>query len=279
MLNASASKEIAEYRGIKPSAGWLTVNRECNMRCEFCYAKGTNYEPSENMSIQTALSLMSAMQSVGVTNVTLIGGEPTLWNPLFEFISEAKRVGMKTTLVTNATRLGNDSFWNIYRENHCTKTSLSIKAFNEESYLCVTGHSNFQITKTGISRALELDSTRATVVYTGEKPEEIVALARFAASCGAKSLGISPATPIYVGGKPESEFLIHPELFVRGIVEHYDELDQIFDGKFSLSVKLPLCMWPRNLIKKMMERSQIYTGWRVSERLCAGHRNERKSYD
>lgn len=266
MSNAAAPENISTNRGIKPSVGWLTVNRECNMRCEFCYAKGTNYDPTENMSLETALKLMSAMKSVGVTNLTLIGGEPTLWNPLFEFIDEAKRVGMKTTLVTNATRLGNDSFWNAYRENPCTRTNLSIKAFDEESYRCATGHSNFQITKTGISRALELDSSRASVVYTGENPEEIIALARFAASCGAKSIGISPATPAYVNGAPESEFLVHPERFVRGIVENYDELDQIFAGKFSVSVKLPLCMWPRTLIKKMMERSQIYTSCQLQHR-------------
>lgn len=254
-------------RGLKPQVGWLTVNRECNMRCSWCYAKGTNYDPADNMSFNLAVELATTMKSLGVKKVTLIGGEPTLWPHLLDFVPVAHDLGLATTLVTNATRFGIDRFWNAYRATHCTHTNLSIKAFDESSYRDTTGRSNFEVTKKGISRALTLESSvAASVVYTGEEVDEIVELARFTRECGAEGLTISPSTPAYVDGKPEVGFVSHPTKFVAGIVKHYEELNALFCGNISISVKLPLCIWPRDFILLLTDRGQIYSTCQLQHR-------------
>lgn len=252
--------------GIKPRVGWLTVNRECNMRCEWCYAKGTEYNPHDNMTLETAIRLSEGMFANGVKSMILIGGEPTLWPHLFDYIRYANEKGLRTTLVTNATRFGADTFWEKYSALPASTTSISIKAFDEESYICITGRKNFETTKRGIKRAITLGGARATIVYTGEDIEGLINIAEFASDCGAKSLGISPSTPPYVKGKPDSEFLVHPQLFVQGIVANYDKLDRLFDGRFSISAKLPLCMWPKTLVKKMMDKGQLYTTCQLQHR-------------
>lgn len=57
---------IPEDRGVKPKVGWLNVNRACNMRCEWCYAKGTEYSAGDEMSLDLAIRLVEMMRSTGV---------------------------------------------------------------------------------------------------------------------------------------------------------------------------------------------------------------------
>lgn len=252
---------------VTPRTGWLTVNRECNMRCGWCYAKGTGYSKVNEMSLSLAKTLLLSMKESGVGKVILIGGEPTLWDYLFEFNIFARDLGVSTTLVTNGTRFAVDSFWIAYQDAPCNNTNLSIKAFDEESYRCVTGRTNFQQTKVGISRALSLqDPVNASVVYTGQDLLELVSLSRFAKECGAKSLSISPSTPSYVNGHPEPHGVTEPQKFVEAFVNSYNAIHEIFNGRISLSVKLPLCMWPRAFILKMMERNQIVTTCQLQHR-------------
>lgn len=252
---------------VEPKTGWITVNRECNMRCAFCYAKGTGYDKSDEITLEFAITLVDSMKETGVKKVILIGGEPTLWNGLFAFNSYAKSIGISTTLVTNGTRFSVDKFWHQYLDSPCDHTSLSIKAYDEESYKCVTGRSNFAQTKLGISRVLSLNiSANASVVYTGEDVSELLNLAKFARECGATGLTISPGTPAYVGGRPESGKVSHPQLFVDRFVECYESVQEIFNGKISLSVKLPLCMWPRDFILNMIAKDQIYSTCQLQHR-------------
>lgn len=251
---------------VRPTSGWLNVNRACNLRCEWCYAKGTNYKVEDEMSLELAVRLVGLMQSQGVTNVTLIGGEPTLWDPLFEFNRHCSEIGMRSTLVTNATRFGVDSFWEAYRKSPSSNVSLSVKGFDEASFRCVTNTTAFLTTKRGIERALSLEASHANVVYMGEDPNELVELARFAASCGARSLGISPSTLSFVQGKPDILNASDPRRFIANFVECYDELDELFQGRISVAIKLPLCLWPRNFIVNMMEKSQIMTTCQLQHR-------------
>jgi radical SAM protein with 4Fe4S-binding SPASM domain len=257
---------VSEDRGINPKVGWLNVNRACNMRCEWCYAKGTEYSASSEMSLDLAIRLVGMMRSAGVKNVTLIGGEPTLWEPLFDFNDFCNMEEIRTTLVTNGTRFGRDTFWQEYQESPSSTISLSIKAFDESSFKCVTGTSAFELTRLGMQRALSTQGCRASIVYTGNDRDELIQIARFAASCGAKSLGISSSTPAYVHGNPDVLHATQPQKFIDGIVIHYDELHELFEGRISIALKLPLCIWPRQFIIKLIERSQITTTCQLQHR-------------
>lgn len=251
---------------VTPSSAWLNVNRECNLRCSWCYAKGTEYKREDEMTLALAKRLMKISKPLGVKSVTLIGGEPTLWEPLLEFNHYCEEVGIRTTLVTNGTRFGTDSFWSRYLDSPCSNVSLSIKAFDEESFRCTTHTKSFATTKLGIERALSLSVARASLVYTGADIEELPKLGRFAVECGAKTLGISPSAPTFIKGKAEILNATDPRLFIPRFIRHYEELDEMFQGQISLAIKLPLCLWPRDFIVRMIERSQITTTCQLQHR-------------
>lgn len=257
---------ISTGRGVRPAISWLTVNRACNMRCGWCYAKGTEYRKEDDMTFDFATNLVDMMLPLGVRTVTLIGGEPTLWEPLFEFNEHCRRVGMQTLLVTNGTRFGQDSFWARYQQSPCNRIGLSVKAFNETSFECTTGVSGWALTKRGIERALSTGNCGANVVYTGENPQEIVDLARFCREAGAKQFGISPSTPAFVNGKPDLLHSADPKRFIDSIVQNYDELHEIFAGRVSIAVKIPLCLWPRSFVERVVERGQLATTCQLQHR-------------
>lgn len=56
---------------------WLTINRVCNLSCKWCYAQEIN--KNNNMDLNTAKKLIDISNEIGVRNIKLIGGEPTIY--------------------------------------------------------------------------------------------------------------------------------------------------------------------------------------------------------
>ena len=69
---------------------WLTVNRACNLRCEWCYAAGEGSAAGRNMPLELARQLLDAAAELGAGSAVLIGGEPTLYPYLSEVAKHAR---------------------------------------------------------------------------------------------------------------------------------------------------------------------------------------------
>lgn len=253
-------------QGVEPTGAWLTVNRACNLRCSWCYAKGTEYNNDTDMSLSLATKLIDVIKPLGIRNITIIGGEPTLWSHLLEFNSLLKREGIESTLVTNGTRFGNDNYWDEYCRAPNTRIGLSIKAYDGNSFYALTQRKAFDLTKAGIKRALCISRGGAGIVYSGSSADEIAKLARFAVKNGAKSLGISPSTPAFINSEADPSGATVPSEFIKGIVAHYPLLDELFNGRINIAVKLPLCIWPREFMMMLIEKQQISTTCQLHHR-------------
>ena len=46
--------------------GWLTLNRTCNLRCKWCYARDTEYKSSLTMSKDLAFELIDFFDSISI---------------------------------------------------------------------------------------------------------------------------------------------------------------------------------------------------------------------
>lgn len=81
----------------------------CNMRCHFCFATFKDVKnsilPKGHLPKEEALELIQKLAKFGFTKITFAGGEPTLCPWLTELISEAKKMGLTTMLVTNGSKL------------------------------------------------------------------------------------------------------------------------------------------------------------------------------
>ena len=242
---------------INPQISWITVNRSCNLRCRWCYAEGAEYRQQKEMSLETAQMLTKITKEVGVPAILLIGGEPTLWPHIFKFTRFCKNLGIKSVLVTNGLRFGNNGFWDDYCETPNDNIGLSLKAWNPEQLRKIAGSSDFEQMKLGMKRACDRFHSQIGITYNSFYQGNLTDMARFAIDCGAKAVQINFCYTSFVDGKPISTHMVPPEELAKNIVTDYPELMKITNGKLAFELMLPFCLFPREFIEQLKENDQI----------------------
>ncbi len=250
----------------KPKVAWITTNLSCNFRCKWCYARNQGFDGGKTMSLPLSLRLLSIIKDLEIKQIDLIGGEPTLWEPLLRFNRESRACGIKTTIVTNGERFSDDLFWSGYLKSPNDRVSPSIKAFDEESGKSLAHISNWQQLRLGLSRLASEFGCGASLVYNSFVRGKLLQLVTFARECGANSVSISPCTPSVGKRGPSTTGMIPIADLVTDIVSQYQKLHELMDGRMVLSLKTPLCVWPRDFISLLMERRQLCTGCQFQNR-------------
>jgi radical S-adenosyl methionine domain-containing protein 2 len=106
--------ELQGYLGVMskalpdlPRSPITTVNyhcwKPCNMRCKHCFARFTD-AGHDNLPRADMLAVIGEL-ALGFERVNFVGGEPTLCPWLVDSLHLARDLGLRTSLVTNGTRL------------------------------------------------------------------------------------------------------------------------------------------------------------------------------
>lgn len=86
-----------------------TVNfhllNSCNLRCKFCYAHFTSISQENLLSLQNLYQIIRIIKDAGCSKLNFAGGEPLLHPHIGELVKYAYEMGLKTSIVTNATLL------------------------------------------------------------------------------------------------------------------------------------------------------------------------------
>jgi MoaA/NifB/PqqE/SkfB family radical SAM enzyme len=233
-----------------PKIIWLTVNRACNLRCCWCYAKGAEYSSADNATPEYARSVLGLAKSLSVKSVTIIGGEPTLWPHLLDTNQFCLEQDIRSTIVTNAIRFSDDSFWDRYIQSPNSSAGVSIKAHSANQLRLIAGSKQFESSIKGLKRAISHFRCGVDIVYNSFYSQNLVDIVKFAVDCGARSVSIGPCTPTFDGTWVDSRFMIEPTIMVKSITRDYEQLCSITNGHLSLFMKMPLCIWPRDFIER-----------------------------
>ncbi len=250
--------DIFDYSAY-PTGAWLTVNRNCNFRCKWCYAKETDYVQSHSMTLSMARNISEILFELGIKEIKLIGGEPSLWSYLFPFNDFAKEKNIQTTIITNAFAFGLDSFWENYQKHPCTYAVNSIKGITPEKLFQVTGVRNIEQVKTGISRSLSFHKSSGveTVCSSITSIDELLDIARFSKKHGAKSFLISGCNVILSNESATNNFSMLSTDEMDKLINAYPTLNQMFADRLEIQITQPLCIWPKGFIDMLMNRNQL----------------------
>lgn len=245
---------------------WLTINRACNLACKWCYAQETN--KNDNMDLDTAKKLIDISIEIGVKNIKLIGGEPTIYPYFFELLEYIMNYNISITIVTNGIRLSDIKFCRALKKYNYSKMNLgiSIKGSSDEEYLRDCGSSGYSILLKGLKNCDEIGLNYSlSYVLTNEN---IKTLKKFANNI--KSSGITKTIFMaYCNAVISEEDDTSNELQLKmdyEFSEQYDIINEILDSKIKIHQTFPLCMCESNTYNKMLEKEQINTTCHVHKR-------------
>ena len=105
---------------------WLNINRRCNLRCIWCYAKMEGYDNSD-MSIEIVKKYVILAAELGADSVVLIGGEPTMHPNFFKIIEIIKLAGLKVFLATNGIKFSDKEFLKKSIDADISSVAISFK--------------------------------------------------------------------------------------------------------------------------------------------------------
>lgn len=110
--------------------------KPCNMGCRFCFATFDDIKdvvPKGHLSEEESLAVVRRLADAGFRKLTFAGGEPTLCPWLEPLVRTARRAGMTTMLVSNASRLL-DLPWVFDAEGPLDWVALSIDSARPDTH-------------------------------------------------------------------------------------------------------------------------------------------------
>ena len=242
---------------------WLTINRSCNLRCEWCYAQGINF-PKNDMSMDIANKAINIFKSLPMKTVFLIGGEPTLHPNFFEIVRLISSAGLTPNLITNSIAFRDKKFLEKSLEAGILGINTSLKGVNIEQYKKNTGRDSFSDVIMAMRNIENIRSTtslyhRVSITMSRDFFDNINELIMVMKNCGIGEFSIDTERPIFVNNLPQPvrdmtpkdtvDFLlaVHPILKKSGI-------------KFSIKISLPFCLFPSDFIGELRERGELLSG-------------------
>ena len=251
-----------------PKGAWMTVNRSCNFRCPWCYAKDTLYNKNCEMSFKMAKELSKILKKMGISNVMLIGGEPTMWEHLYNFNRLANEIDLTTTIITNAYLFSDDDYWEKYRHMPADYSVISIKGVSEEQLIKNAGIANIKNAKIGMERAAQIHKVvgAETVCSTLTTKEDLIDIAIYAKHIGAQTFLVSLCNITLEGETAVDHFVIDSEESMRALLDAYSKLDDIFGENLEIHTTLPYCILPADFLNTLMKKKQLSSACNVHSR-------------
>jgi len=176
----------------------LELTENCNFRCRHCYNYWRYHTKNESceFDVEQALEIIKILRGIGVSVVTLTGGEPLLRpHILFPVLEEAKRDGMEVGLNSNATLITPEIARHL-KEANLDHALCSILG-KEATHNSITGSKNgFSQTIKGIRNLVETGMVVvANMVVSKLNQNEVFEVGRIVNDLGVKTFCATPMVP------------------------------------------------------------------------------------
>lgn len=248
---------------------WLTVNRQCNLRCSWCYARHTNFSMQDDMPLEKAFSLIDMASDLHITHISLIGGEPTLYNNLIDIIKYAKKKNINCGLITNGIKLSDKEYLSNLKQAGLSSVGVSLKGYSAESFKQLTGSDKYALSIKAIENLSnnEIPFTVSMVIDHKNYSSFLKGISD-AKQAGASLFYLSFEFDFSLRDFDFADDYDFSIIFkmIDTFINKYDELCKITDDKFILHQTFPLCIWDAHIIKKMCDNHQLYTSCQLLQK-------------
>jgi MoaA/NifB/PqqE/SkfB family radical SAM enzyme len=109
-LKFVAALSLAKLKKRKvPFIAILCVTNRCNLKCWYCYGEHPYRHDCREFTTEELLEIIRNLRKLGTQILQLQGGEPLLRDDLEVIVTEARRLGMISDMVTNGTLISRKS--------------------------------------------------------------------------------------------------------------------------------------------------------------------------
>ncbi len=248
----SKEEKITKFGSI-----WVALTYDCNNRCRWCYASSNlqQYRQREMDSLgeEGVIKLLSGLDT---RDVKLLGGEPTLYKNIVNFVRRLSDVGFKITFVTNGRKFSDYQFAQSLKDAGLTYISFSIEGHDSKTHdreTCVRG--SFEELMRGIENAIKLDLEVATnTTVTPDNADSLEKIVDLVAD-KSKIISFNICEPWLREGANTS-CVISPSEGAK-IFERVYSYARSRGLKIKLTTPTPLCNFDRELLKQMKEDEAV----------------------
>ena len=120
---------------------YLELTRTCNLKCIHCL-NNSGIKQKDELTKDELLKLIKKLSSLGVQEIRFTGGEPLLFNGIYDLIKFATEEGICTSLGTNGTLITKEVAKKL-KESGLKKVVVSIDG-NKKTHDKIRGKKNYQ---------------------------------------------------------------------------------------------------------------------------------------
>ncbi|MDE6900975.1 MAG: radical SAM protein [Oscillospiraceae bacterium] len=247
---------------------WITLNRQCNLRCRWCYAQGTAYEKDDDLPLERADQIIRLLSDLAPDRVSLLGGEPTCYPHLERILRQLREHGLKPVLITNGLALADRGYVDKLVSAGLCGVDISMKGWSRESYGQNTGVRGYEKVLSAVQNVSEspLESVVSFVV-SSENVEQFFPAVADARRRGADCFYFSfenDFSPLDTGRRPEGDFrrIFH---VAEEFTARYEALNAVTGGRFQLHQSYPACIWDSAFLQTLADRGQLSTSCQLLE--------------
>ena len=251
----------------KPKGAWLTLNRDCNLRCKWCYAQDTGFHVSQSMRLEDAYKAIDIIADLEIESVSIIGGEPTIYEHLFEVLEycESKKIG--SVLVTNGLKLRDKAYVQKLKDAGIGGIYLAVKGGTKEEYISVTGRDVFSEIIDAIETVREMKIGYQISYVVSDKNIEML----HKTLKGLQVLKCSPDDSIEVNFcdpyfRQDKIYAIEEPIRMFKTFMEQAEIIMKDNIEFGFFCSAPLCFFKKEFIEKFTKNGNISTVCHVHDR-------------
>lgn len=225
----------------------ITLTRKCNLRCNFCYAKKTEYIENNIIDYDDLKKVIDFCDEAQVKYIVFTGGEPTLYPRIFDILEyiKTKKHKVQVAIATNGILLKNMEFCNKLVSCGVSYVDISLKGSDEEQCKALVGAECFESQKQAIQNLsrLKLDHT-CSMVLTKENIGSLCESVRSSLSQGAKQFSFTFVIDNEKTGYDEDTYwkINDPFELIEAFMMQVEELNSITE-EWWIEYSFPLCVY------------------------------------
>lgn len=192
------------------------ITKECNLQCRHCYTSAGKKEPRE-LTTDEAISMINHLDKVGISDITISGGEPLLREDLEVIIKHLKKIELPFVLYTNGILL-NPERQSSLKKAGVTSFSLSLNGTTKKTHNYVHNANTYNIIMKRIKQLKENGfGVQALYTLMGVNLKEALTLPQLIEEIGLDSVCIYPFYPAGRGADHVSQFDVPGETLYNTI--------------------------------------------------------------